>query len=350
MNRIGLAQTFQLVPISTLVISVKNHHTFGLGATCRQLVATPNQQQLVDALSHHKDDPLLILGEGSNCIFVADFDGIVIKPQLKGIALREDDKSFQINVAAGENWHQFVHWCLNKGISGFENLALIPGTVGASPIQNIGAYGVEISKFIESVTVLYRDTLDVIQMPNSECQFGYRDSVFKNELLDKTVVLNVSFVLPKQWQPVVNYGELCELKQPTSQAIFDKVVEIRQSKLPDPAVVGNAGSFFKNPVIPVSLFDQLSASFSSIPHFIVDTEHVKVPAAWLIDQAGFKGVCRGGVQCHPKQALVLTNYNHATGPELLNFAREIKHTVHEKYAIELENEVRLMGSRGWVTL
>lgn len=322
-------------------------HSFGFASSAKAFLTidatTDIPAQLTDAAFY-------ILGEGSNTVFLEDFQGTVIKPNFLGIELKETASHYQLKVGAGENWHQLVAWCLQQGIDGFENLALIPGTVGAAPIQNIGAYGVEIERFIH--TVEYFDLFAQTQhsLAAKDCEFAYRDSIFKHQLANKVIITSVTFALPKNWQPVAHYGELKALTNPSATELFNKVVEVRQSKLPDPKKIGNAGSFFKNPHIDIGHFQQLQQRWPAMPSYPIDKETIKVPAAWLIDQLGFKGTKVGGIGCHPKQALVLTNDGTGTGAELLQLAREIKHKVKREFSIELENEVRLMGKNGPVIL
>jgi UDP-N-acetylmuramate dehydrogenase len=235
-------------------------------------------------------------------------------------------------------------------MGGFENLALIPGTVGASPIQNIGAYGVEIEKFIKSVEFLDTTSMCIDSMTNSQCQFGYRDSVFKQQSLNQRIITHVTFQLPKQYKLETSYGPLAELDSPNSRDIFNKVVAIRQSKLPDPLVLGNAGSFFKNPVISNTQFQHIQATYPNAPSYRLNDAELKVPAAWLIDTLGFKGKQVGNIRCHSKQPLVLVNTGGGTGADLLALARNIRNAVQDNFAILLDNEVRLMGKQGLIKL
>ncbi len=297
---------------------------------------------LVYAINIYKNQPLLFLGEGSNTIFVEDFEGCVLLNKLKGVHVSEDDEFYHLSVASGENWHELVVFCIERGINGFENLALIPGTVGAAPIQNIGAYGVEIERFIHSVEFYEIESGRMAYFNRKECEFAYRESRFKREA-GKRIITSVNFVLPKQYQLVTSYGPLAELKEASAQSIFKKVIEIRQQKLPDPSKLGNAGSFFKNPTISMSHFLDLQSRYPDIPHFSAPEGMIKIPAAWLIDTLGFKGVKQGDVGCHQHQALVLVNHGNAKGKDLIYLARDIKQQVANHFNIELENEVRLIG-------
>ena len=296
------------------------------------------------------DAAFYILGEGSNTVFLEDYQGTVIKPAFMGINIEHTDTHYQLKVGAGENWHQLVLWCTQHQIYGLENLALIPGTVGAAPIQNIGAYGIEIEKFIHQVDYYDLSERCHKSLDSLGCEFAYRDSVFKNRLADQVVITSVTFGIPKNWQAVMHYGELKQLSEPNALDILNKVVAVRQSKLPDPAKIGNAGSFFKNPVIALNHYTKLQQTWPCIPSYPVDTDKVKVPAAWLIDQLGFKGKKIGGIGCHPNQALVLTNDGSGTGEQLLQLARAIKASVLSEFSIVLENEVRLIGKTGPVIL
>ncbi|MET1219799.1 MAG: UDP-N-acetylmuramate dehydrogenase [Glaciecola sp.] len=319
-------------------------HTFGLSAQARKIIPirTLNDVQHIIAATQ----PFFILGEGSNTVFTEDFAGTVFLNQLLGKTLSETDEDYVLRVASGENWHALVQWCLARGIGGFENLALIPGTVGAAPIQNIGAYGVEIKQFVDCVDYIDLTTGEHISISGDACEFGYRDSIFKHALKERAFITAVHFRLPKDYALVTSYGELKDLATPSMHDVFDCVVGIRSAKLPDPKQVGNAGSFFKNPVIAVEHYHALKAAYADLPAYPVNTDSVKVPAAWLIDQLGFKGKRHGGVQCHPRQALVLTNAAQATGEELITFAQTIQAKVRETFGIAIENEVCLVGKCG----
>lgn len=296
-------------------------------------------------------EPFFILGEGSNTIFVDNYEGIILQVCLKGIEIKETSEHFLVRAAAGENWHQLIVSLMKKGIFGLENLALIPGTVGAAPIQNIGAYGCELADFCQSV-----ETLNLLNghhevLTAQDCRFGYRDSVFKRNLTSDMLITHVNLMISKAWRPHNQYGELQSLgDKPSAWDIFSKVVEIRQSKLPDPKKVGNAGSFFKNPVLAPSAFEQLRGKWPNVPAFPQVDGTTKVPAAWLIDTLGFKGKSVGGIGCHSKQPLVLINQHQGTGQELLAMARMIRDKVFDEFNIVLENEVRLVGKHGLVTL
>ncbi|WP_340678204.1 UDP-N-acetylmuramate dehydrogenase [Paraglaciecola sp.] len=332
-----------MYPLQTL-------HTFGLHACAQEIEYIHSLAQAKKMLNNLAGRSYYILGEGSNTVFLEDFTGSVLKVAIKGIALQEHPEHYELHVGAGENWHELVEWCLDRDINGFENLALIPGTVGAAPIQNIGAYGVEIEQFIQSVEYLCLLTGELKSLSREECQFGYRDSIFKQQLAGKFIIGMVKFRLAKRWQANAEYAELKALDNPSAKQIFAKVVEVRQAKLPDPKKVGNAGSFFKNPIIPIVLYQNLLQRFTSLPSYPVDKQHVKVPAAWLIDKLGFKGKYIGGIHCHASQPLVLTNNGSGTGEDLLSLAKQIKQAVKHEFSIELENEVQLVSNSGLVNV
>lgn len=331
------------------MISLQQLHTFGLPAFA-QSIDVINTESELSTLFDVEVFPL-ILGEGSNIIFVDDFNGKVCKINLKGIQINEQEESYRVCAKAGENWHQLVCHLVQKGINGLENLALIPGSVGAAPVQNIGAYGAEFADYCESVNCFDSISKEYLTLTKSECRFGYRDSIFKREEAKHLIITGVNLLLPKLWHPNLSYRGLDELtNEASAQDVLEKVMAIRRQKLPDPEVLGNAGSFFKNPVITKMQYNQLSLTWENVPHFAVDDENVKVPAAWLIEQCGFKGKSWGDVGCYTKQPLVLINSGQGTGKQLLQAAREIRDTVKEKFDIELVNEVRLIGSKGIVQL
>lgn len=325
-------------------------HTFGLAASAESYSHFKSFRELSDNLNVFQTGRYLLLGQGSNCIFVDDFEGRIVRLDSEGIQVEEDERGYRLTVQAGENWHKLVVFCMKKGIFGFENLALIPGTVGAAPIQNIGAYGVELAQFVEYIHCLNLTNGRSIKLAQQDCQFGYRDSVFKKNPSNSLVIHSVVFYVPKNWQAVAHYGELLKLKQPSAQDIFDKVVQIRRQKLPDPDEIGNAGSFFKNPLVSRNHLASLRCDWVDIPYYDVDQTSVKVPAAWLIDKLGFKGKKEGGIGCHPHQALVLTNDGMGTGEQLLVLVRDIQEKVNQEFAISLENEVRLIGKKGPISL
>lgn len=342
-----IAQNCQWVD---LLKSLQHLHTFALPASSKNVLNIDSIHAAHDFIAHNNKHPFYLLGQGSNTAFIEDYQGTVIKMALKGIELHDDDFCHTLEVAAGESWHELVVWCLQHDIKGFENLALIPGTVGATPIQNIGAYGVEVGGFIQSVQYIDYADNKLYSIDGKNCEFAYRDSVFKHALWQRAMIVSVTFSLAKHWQPVLTYGELAALRNPSAKQIFDKVVAVRQAKLPDPKVLGNAGSFFKNPVLTFQAFSLLQKDWPTVPHYATDAGQVKVPAAWLIDQLGFKGQQEGDIRCHPQQALVLTNLGRGTGQQLLILARRIKQAVADQFNIDLEHEVQLIGAKGKVLL
>ena len=325
--------------------------TFGVPARAQWLCNIDQEDQLPVALQQadQKDLPVTLLGGGSNLLLLADVPGLVVRMRLLGIRHRPDpldDGAVLVTAAAGENWHQLVQHCLQHGWHGLENLALIPGSVGAAPVQNIGAYGVELADKLVSLRYFDTRTVQVIELDNDACQFAYRDSIFKRALKDTAIILSCTFRLSRTPRAVVTYPAL--LQHPgasadmSPQQVFDAVCAIRRSKLPDPAVVGNAGSFFRNPIVSAQAFASLQQQWPQIPHFATATTDVKIPAAWLIDQAGWKGVRRGTVGVHDQQALVLVNHGGGNGQQILALAREIMNSVQQKFDVRLQPEVCLI--------
>lgn len=321
-------------------VSLKDLHTFKL----------PYQADAVVELTAAEDLPSLadnyyVLGEGSNTIFTTDFSRTVLKVGIKGYECSETENSFELRVGAGENWHDLVIKTLDADMPGLENLALIPGSVGAAPVQNIGAYGVEVSEFIRTVEAWDREQHEFVMFSQKQCCFAYRDSLFKQHA-GRYVITHVNFSLSKNWRAQLSYGALSSVPGDASaKTIMKAVVAIRNSKLPNPKVLPNAGSFFKNPVIPRQQLQGLLERFPDMPYYPVDDMQVKVAAGWLIDQLGLKGFSCGGVSVHDKQALVLVNKGEASGEELLTLAKEITSRVKTRFAIELEIEVRIMGEK-----
>jgi UDP-N-acetylmuramate dehydrogenase len=336
--------------LASLVNSLASLHSFGFPLLAHDVMSVNVAADLQAQLSQLNNTAFYILGEGSNTVFLEDYQGTIIKPAFMGVDLVHTDTHYLLKVGASENWHKLVLWCMQHQIYGFENLALIPGTVGAAPIQNIGAYGVEIKQFIHQVDYYDLSEQTHKSLDSLSCEFAYRDSIFKQRLAGQIVITGVTFTIPKRWEAVMHYGELKELIEPCAIDIFNKVVQVRQDKLPDPSKIGNAGSFFKNPVIAMGQYNKLQQTWPSIPSYFVDSNNVKVPAAWLIDQLGFKGKKIGGIGCHPDQALVLTNDGSGTGEQLLQLARNIRDTVFNEFSIIIENEVRLIGKNGPVAL
>lgn len=332
------------------VVPLKKLHTFGFETSARDLVEINTEADLFSIFERVNTTDYYLLGEGSNSVFLEDYSGTIILNKLTGIEVHENAEEFNLSVASGESWHSLVEYALSIGAFGFENLALIPGTVGAAPIQNIGAYGVEIEKFISSVEYYDIPKRCFNSLSHLDCEFAYRDSIFKHRLFNQAVITKVNFTLPKTHIIESSYAPLNQLHKPTALDVFHKVIEVRREKLPNPKVLGNAGSFFKNPVVTNELLKKIEEHYTPVPHFRVSKTTVKVPAAWLIDQLGFKGKMYLGVKCHERQPLVLVNIGNGNGEGLLMLAREIKQDVYNTFAIELENEVRLVGNRGLISL
>ncbi|RUO72745.1 UDP-N-acetylmuramate dehydrogenase [Idiomarina seosinensis] len=317
-------------------------HTFRLPSRGLRLLKIRNAedvQQLADI------ERYIILADGSNTLFLEDYDGVVVQPEFYGIEIKEQEAHFEITVGASENWHQLVVFCLDKGIFGLENLALIPGSVGAAPVQNIGAYGVEVCDFIDSVECIDLDSGNPITLTNEQCQFSYRDSLFKRNP-ERWLISKVHFVINKDWQPNLKYPALTALPDnATAKRVFEHVVATRQSKLPDPIDIPNAGSFFKNPVVSVEKLEELQSIWPDIVYFKT-TGGIKLAAGWLIEQLGLKGLQVGAASVHTQQALVLVNNGSATGNDVLALCRHVQQQIQQQCGIELEPEVRLIGHEG----
>ncbi len=331
--------------------SLQNCHSFGLKAKTRRWVTVHSENELRDALVSQRQQrgPLLFLGEGSNTVFTHDFPGTIIHLALRGIQWHEDDAHFHyVEVAAGENWHDFVEYTLSQGKPGLENLALIPGSVGACPIQNIGAYGLEVSQRIHEVRILDLEIFAFRSLSKEECRFAYRDSVFKHHLAGKAVVTAVVFKLPKVWAPVTQYADIQKyfvehaIAAPTPRAVFNAVVSIRTQKLPDPCITGNAGSFFKNPIVDQTDFEQIKMKWPEVVSYPQPDGRVKLAAAWLIEQAGLKGQAVGGAAVSEKQALVLINQGGATADDLNSLVAQVVEKVRLQFAVNLEPEPLLL--------
>jgi UDP-N-acetylmuramate dehydrogenase len=327
--------------------SLQNLHSFGCNEKANYFAKIDSIEAIEKSIqwAKEKNMPYLILGSGSNILFTKTFEGVVLKMEIMGIKkLKETASEVYLEVGAGENWHHFVIYCVQKGWGGVENLSLIPGTVGAAPIQNIGAYGVEAKDSIESVTAYDTQSAQFITLQNSDCAFAYRTSLFKNEK-DRYIISSVQFVLQKQPIFRTEYGAIKEVlhqknnKQPSVEAISNAVIQIRSEKLPDPKKLGNAGSFFKNPTITKDLFEVLIAKFPKIIAYPITDDTYKIAAGWLIEACGWKGIQKGSVGCYEKQSLVIVHYNNGPGIEILNFSEEIIQSVLTKFEILLEREV-----------
>lgn len=330
--------------------SLKDYNTFGIDAKAAYFSSVENTDELKTALTSPEHENKFILGGGSNMLILHDIDAHVIHINLKGIEVfKENEDHIWLEVAAGENWHDFVLYCVNHGYGGVENMSLIPGNVGTSPIQNIGAYGVELKDVFESCTVLDTLSLKSKKLDLEECDFGYRDSIFKKEAKGKYIITHVVFKLTKKDHRLnTSYGAINAvllrkgITMPTIKDISNAVIAIRKEKLPDPKLLGNSGSFFKNPVIAKESFAKLQAKFEDVPFYPVSQTQVKVPAGWLIEQAGFKGKRFGNAGVHDKQALVLVNHGGATGEEIWLLAKKIQEEVQKKFGILIQPEVNLI--------
>ncbi len=345
---------FYLAAVNLLQnVSLKPYNTFGLSATAAQWleITTINELQKALQLEVVQNQSLLILGGGSNILLLGDFKGVVLKNNILGKEIiQEDDEHVFVRVGAGENWHEFVLFALSKNWGGIENLSLIPGTVGAAPMQNIGAYGIEIKQVFHELEAVEIKTGQIKTFDALSCNFGYRESVFKNELKGQFIITHVTFRLNKApHQLHIDYGAIKDtlhemgIANPTIQDISKAVITIRQSKLPDPKQIGNSGSFFKNPTIAKTHYEALKVKYSNMPGYEVSDTETKVPAGWLIEQCGWKGYKRGEVGVHKNQALVLVNYGSGQGREIQQLAQDIQQSVKDSFNIELHPEVNFIG-------
>ena len=330
-------------------ISLKPYNTFGIDVKARYFATFNDIEELAETLNLKSQISNLIVGGGSNILLTKDYDGLVLKNEIRGIVeLHEDSEYVYVKAGAGENWHQFVLYCIERNWAGVENLSLIPGNVGASPMQNIGAYGVEIDDVFWDLEAFHKKDKKVVTFTPGDCEFGYRQSVFKEKFKDQFVILNVTFQLRKKPRFNTSYGAIEQelqrmgVRELSLKAISAAVINIRNSKLPNPGEIGNAGSFFKNPSVTNEQFVSLKARFENMAgHENIDGT-VKLAAGWLIEQCGWKGYRKGDAGCHAKQALVLVNYGNATGTEIYNLSEEIIQSVKEKFGITLEREVNII--------
>lgn len=333
-------------------VSVKHLNTFAIDAVAKQIAVAHSAMELVTCWREAKGQalPVLLLGGGSNVLFMGDFAGIVLLNRIKGIRVTEDEQSWHVHAGAGEDWHGLVTYTLERGIAGLENLALIPGRVGSAPIQNIGAYGVELEQVCEYVELLNLDNGVQTRLSAAQCRFGYRDSIFKHDYREGYAIIAVGLILGKSWQPVLTYGELARLdnRNVTPRQVFDKVCAMRRGKLPDPAVTGNAGSFFKNPLIDAEFAREFLRQYPDAPHYPQPSGEIKLAAGWLIDQCSLKGFRLGAAAVHEKQALVLINAGQAKGREIVALAQHVRRQVAQRFNVWLEPEVRFIGSEGEV--
>jgi len=330
-------------------VSLAHHNTFGIEAKAKYFGVFRTIAELCTGLQSNQADKLLLLGGGSNILLTQDFDGLVLKNELYGIEkTKEDEHHIWVNAKAGENWHEFVLHCIANDWAGVENLSLIPGTVGAAPMQNIGAYGIEIKEVFEELHAIEIATGQLHTFDKEDCQFAYRESIFKTALKGQYVITDVTFKLNKNPQFNTSYGAIQQtldemgVKELSIKAISDAVIQIRQSKLPDPAKIGNSGSFFKNPVIGPIDYEGLKVEFSDIPGYKLPDGNIKVPAAWLIDKAGWKGKRFGDIGVHKDQPLVLVNYGRGKGKAIEQLSIDIRASIAEKFGIELTPEVNII--------
>lgn len=330
--------------------SLVSWNTFHIDVNAASVNVADNSETLAHLwqASQRRQEPVLLLGEGSNVLFLEDFAGQVIINRIKGIEITEKELAWHLHVGAGENWHQLVEYALKKGIPGLENLAMIPGCVGSAPIQNIGAYGVELRQICEYVDVLHLASGTQERLSAEGCQFGYRDSIFKHHYQQGYAIVAVGFVLSKAWTPVMTYGDLTRLDADnvTPQQIFDSVCQMRSSKLPDPNVTGNAGSFFKNPVVTAEQAAEIQRAYPHAPVYPQPEGTMKLAAGWLIEQCELKGFQIGGAAVHRQQALVLINQHQATAQDIVALAKTVRERVGEKFSVWLEPEVRFIGAGG----
>lgn len=330
--------------------SLKKYNTFGIEAKAKQFVAVHSTAQLKTILEENKSHKKFILGGGSNMLLTKDIDALVIHIDLKGKKIIEDSDDFvYVESQAGESWHEFVLWTIDQNFGGLENMSLIPGNVGATPVQNIGAYGTEIKDTFVSCEAIAIENQEVKTFLKEECHFEYRESIFKNEAKDKYIITSVVFKLTKKNHKInTSYGDITNeleknnISNPTLKEVSDAVIAIRQSKLPDPKDLGNSGSFFKNPILLKSDFEKIHQQFPEMKYYNVSETEVKVPAGWLIEQAGFKGKRFGDAGIHKNQALVLVNYGNATGQEILNVSKDIQDTIFKRFGINIEAEVNVI--------
>lgn len=325
---------------------LRNHNTFGIDVKARQFITYDSTDELTEVLAEirGKGHRILHIGSGSNLLFTKDFNGIVLHSNIKFITyISNNAKEVFVKVGAGVKWDDFCAQMVSNNLYGCENLSHIPGEVGASAVQNIGAYGMEIQSIIHEVETIETATGKQRVFKAHECEYGYRDSVFKNRLLGQYIVTAVVYRLSKAPILHLDYGQLKDLCSkdviPSAQDIRDAVIMIRKSKLPEPEQLGSAGSFFMNPVVPVKVYQDLEATYSNVPHYVINNDQVKIPAAWLIEQCGWKGKCHGGAAVYDKQPLILVNKHHATPQDIIELASAIQQSVYDKFKIQIHPEV-----------
>lgn len=334
-------------------VDLAPYNTLGVNAKARYFIEITSQRELLELVNSGllQTSDYFVLGGGSNILFLGDFDGYIIHNAIKGReVIRDTGDDIYYKIGAGENWHETVRHCVEMGWGGIENLSLIPGTVGAAPIQNIGAYGVELKEIFKSLSAVHLETGHIKMFEKKECRFGYRNSIFKRELKGKYIITHVTLRLSKIPKLETSYGAIQSkldekgIKKPTIRDLSDIVIEIRQSKLPDPAELGNAGSFFKNPVISRPVFESLQDDYPDLPGYPMGRKKIKVPAGWLIEKTGWKGKVVGNVGTYDQQSLVLVNHGGATGHEIWSLAEKIRESVKDTFDIELVPEVNIIGS------
>lgn len=330
-------------------VPLKEFNTFGIQSIAKRFARFSTIKELNEILLNRNNDSLLVLGGGSNILFTKDFDGLVVRNEIKGFnIIEETDKYAIVKSGAGEIWHEFVLKCISHNFGGIENLSLIPGSVGASPMQNIGAYGVEIKDVFHSLDAYEIATGEIRTFHHEECQFGYRESIFKRALKDKFIILSVSFKLNKQHQINSSYGaintelENMGIQNPTIKDISNAVISIRSSKLPNPKEIGNAGSFFKNPVVSEEILKSIQKNYDNVPNYPAESGNVKLAAGWLIEQAGWKGKTISTYGVHKNQALVLVNYSDTKGSDIFELSSQIISDIKSKFGVELEREVNIL--------
>jgi UDP-N-acetylmuramate dehydrogenase len=332
--------------ISCQNYALATYNTFAVQSICPTIYFPSSVEDLI-ALPDFSQQNFYILGDGSNTLFTDPKAVTIIKPNFVGIDVAETEDCYILKVGASENWHELVCYCIDNNINGLENLALIPGCIGAAPVQNIGAYGVELADFCVEVEWFDLKNKRLIVISNDRCQFSYRDSVFKNAMLNKGIIVSVSLRLAKNWQANLSYGGLDLLDtNATAKQIMNKVIELRQSKLPDPQVLPNAGSFFKNPIVDNNIYLSLINKYPNMPHYKQSNGQMKLAAGWLIEQAGLKGYRQGSVGVHDKQALVLVNYGHGSGAEVVNLAKYVQKVIYDVFSVMIEPEVRMITAEG----
>ena len=326
--------------------SLLQHNTFGMDVSCRRFLEyeSVEEAQQVAAILRVSHQPFLIIGSGSNLLLTGDYDGIVVHSAIRGI----EEHDAMVTAGSGETFDQLISWCIAHGLYGLINLSLIPGDVGASAVQNIGAYGVEVAQYINKVEAVEIATGKVVTILAAECGYAYRQSLFKTEWKNRYLITRVTYQLSTVFEPHIDYGNIrAELERqgiasPSPEQLRQVIIDIRRSKLPDPDVEGNAGSFFVNPIVQRSLFEELLTHYPDMPHYPVDDEHVKIPAGWMIERCGWKGKSLGRAGVHSKQALVLVNRGGATGNDVVTLCRQIQHDVKAMFGVEINPEVNIV--------